>query len=223
MRMDNEYILEDPNSFRVYRQPEIALELARETKDSRGNRIFLFDWSGLTPSGLTNLILVWGATYVDPQSETGKLKFWLGRWPTKYVQMGSFQIPVVEDLGPPRWIVLQWRSPEFLAKGKRYGELARRDPETGAYLLREFPREGVYDHYWTCATAPRRGFPDGRFRQFDAQILEVVKHMWRREMHRDDREAEMMRLESLERTTAAQKEDKAWGLPPRKKEEAHVS
>lgn len=201
-----EYNLGDPNTFRVRRAPELerdllALGLLLQAEDAHGNTVYHFPFSGLTPDGeRTRLRMVWGATHKEPGAGGFGLKYCLGRWPTGGARVGPFWVPVVEELGPMRWVVEEWKDPAFLADGGR-------NPDEHDHL-----RQGHYDHYWTVATAPRKGFAEGKFRHFDRAVCEVVREMWWNQLNTDEREVEAMRRESLERAEEEKrkKEEEAW-------------
>jgi hypothetical protein len=109
---------------------------------------------GLNPFGKPNLVWRWGATYVDPMSLDGGLKYWIGQT-ADTLQGFAFTAPdtghdtVVKhladvpagvlltipkyghtELGQRRIIIENWRSAEFLATSHRYTEAAQRDSDT---------------------------------------------------------------------------------------------
>jgi hypothetical protein len=197
MSEEYEYIFGDPNTYRVKRAPVISFLKSEE--DEFGNIVYPLPFSGLTPTGKTFLRIVWGGTHKEPRADGLHVKHYLGRWPQDTIRTATGFIPYnFVELGNPRWIVEVWTSPEKLAEGERFSE--ENSTDEGKRVLREFPRQGVYDHWWTVTTAPRPGFPDGKFRHFDEDVLEVVREMWRAGLDADARANEAVRRESLERT-----------------------
>jgi hypothetical protein len=111
---------------------------------------------GLNPFKKPVLVWRWGATYRDPMSTDNGLKYWLCNRPRTLIGF-EFTDPVTEmtlsvkkledvpnhilvavpkyngdgdyvQLGQRRIIIEQWRSPEFLARSRRYTASMQRDP-----------------------------------------------------------------------------------------------
>jgi len=73
------------------------------------------------------------------------------------------------ELGRLRWIVEQYVPPETL---KKQGRFAKLHDDKGVKILRDFPNEGIYDHFFLVQTADRQ------YRDLDREVLTAVQAMY---------------------------------------------
>lgn len=147
--------------------------------------------AGLNRHGKPNLRLVWGGSEPSDRTEKARLKYHAG-WSSKEVKGWRYKegdewaftedidnldtsIMVFPDthqyqLGVPRWIVERWVSPEELEWQNRFQ--TRKEFHDTENLLREFPREGVYDAYFVIENLERK------FRQVDMDVIHFLKMKW---------------------------------------------
>jgi hypothetical protein len=124
------------------------------------------------------------------------------------VPFGAFAQAVVvrEYIGRQRFIVEKWASPEDLIRGKRFQQ--RHDPETGALLIRSFPREGEYEWYFEIENA------DQTFKMPDGHDLEIIRDSWH--YTQTHTQAEILRdIEKADELKAAQDRklmEETWSL-----------
>ncbi len=130
-----EYDLDRPETWKPLREPYVDPSFDRA----------LIEIAGLNRYGEPNLMRRWGCTWKDPQNASGALKYFLTHTsPTlkgfEWVQDGetffttkladvpaSVLIPVPKyeshQLGERRWIIEQYRSPDFLSRSGRYKDV----------------------------------------------------------------------------------------------------
>jgi hypothetical protein len=184
-----EYDLKNPSTWIVIREHDAASESElRRFSDS------LVSIAGTNPHGEPNLKLVWGVTHQDPMTTDDLPKYYVStpeptlighqyregdelRTVTKLeeVPAGKISLPIygTTKLGERRFIVERWRSPEDLARSGRYLDSVRFDAETGAELLREFPRRGCYDFFLRLEDT------NGNYHAPDAETLEAIRVKWK--------------------------------------------
>jgi hypothetical protein len=73
------------------------------------------------------------------------------------------------ELGRLRWIVEQYVPPETLRLQRRFEKL---HDENGKKIKRDFPNEGIYDHFFLVQTADRK------YRDLDREVLTAVQAMY---------------------------------------------
>jgi hypothetical protein len=147
--------------------------------------------AGLNRHGKPNLQLVWGGTQVSDKAEDTRLKYHAG-WSAREVKGWRYRqgeewiftedidnldpsIMVFPDthqeqLGVPRWIIERWVSPEELEEENRFQ--VRKEFRETQKVLRDFPREGVYDAYFVVENL------QGKFRQVDNDVLSFIRMKW---------------------------------------------
>ena len=143
--------------------------------------------AGTNRHGRPNLRLVWGGTVTNEKTSFGSLKYPAGfkrdlvgyEWSKdgeqgfvadlKDAPEGALVFPSLkeEPLGMLRWVIEKWTSPEELEAMNRFR--TRYLPGEMTSVLRDFPREGVYD----CWMILENG--DGGFRHIDERVLDAVK------------------------------------------------
>jgi hypothetical protein len=150
--------------------------------------------AGLNPHGQPILRVVKGNEIYHDITETPQLKYLIGFGPMRaarieYKHDGEFRLAeCIEDvpegafvtktnmdrepLGLLRYVIEKWTSPQDLEKEGRFTRLT---DESGKQILREFPREGIYEAYFTVKR------DDGSFRPLDALVLEFIKFKWKYE------------------------------------------
>lgn len=171
--------------------------------------------------GKPNLRLVWGGTCVsDKSSHKGRLKYLCGMSPQnlvgyEYILDGERKVvknledapataivhPVTErdQLGLLRWVIEIWTSPESLESAQRFQKQYL--PGEIRPVLRNFPREGVYDTFFVVETLQERFRPVGR------DVLDVIHAMWKdRQRSFGEREADEWKAEDRENERKVQRE-----------------
>lgn len=191
--VDYEYIPESSSTMRFQKLPDIDPEFERE----------LVKIAGLNPHGKPNLRVVKGNEIESDRAEERCLKYSCG-WTPFEVQGYSYRdadgehfttnvdnldpsifiYPVVrqQELGLLRYVIERWVSPEELERANRF---QKRDMD-GKVLLREFPREGIYDCYQIIENT------QGKFRKLDKDVLYFLKARWQFD-HKTDAEKEAIR------------------------------
>lgn len=148
--------------------------------------------AGLNRHGQPNLRIIWGGTAMSEKSETPVLKYLAGYSTgvlhgyncytgveTVFVTdlneapENSLVVPASksEPLGLLRWVIERHISPEELERQGRFTQ--RYLPGEIAPVLREFPREGIYDCFLVIETKEKK------FRHVDEQVLNVIEQLWR--------------------------------------------
>ena len=173
-----EYLSDDESTWRYQKLPDIDPDFIRE----------LTAIGGLNPHGQPNLRVVKGNEVLNDRTNLTALKYHLGYSPTivlgfDYIDNGQTgfaekieDVPETalvtntrmtrEALGKLRYIIERWTSPQEL---ESEGRFRRRDVDG---LLRDFPREGIYETYYIVETS------DGKFRHLDGLVLELLKFRW---------------------------------------------
>ena len=175
-----EYELENPDGWVTKEQPAKPDWIDGE----------LLSIAGHNRHGQPNLKLVWGGSEKSDRSEHSRLKYHAGfskrevhgyrfrgedgEWQfaenIDHLPSTTLTIPDVsqEQLGIPRWVIERWISPEELEHAGRF-----QTTWSGAEkLLRDFPREGVYDAYFVIENL------QGKFRQLDRDVIAFLKMKW---------------------------------------------
>jgi hypothetical protein len=206
-----EYLANDRSTWRVHRAPEFPHWFQEAL-----NRI-----GGMNRHGKPNLRLVWGGTCESEKAaEKGRLKYLCGMSPQnlvgyEYVLDGErHQVKTIEEapanamiapvtqrdqLGLLRWIIEVWTSPEALEASQRFTQSYL--PGEIKPILREFPREGVYDVLFVVANR------EDKYRSVGNDLLEVVQAMWKeRQRPFDELEANVAKHESNETDRIAKEE-----------------
>jgi hypothetical protein len=220
MRQVPEYDLNNPATWVVIRERDVISE--REAEAVQRELVHI---AGLNEYGKPNLVMRWGVTYLDPMNMDDMPKYYLstngpvlvghqyrdeaGQMCTvrklEEVPTHKISIPLYRatHLGERRFIVEQYRSPEFLKRSGRYVEHLRRDVEDGQILLKEFPRDGCYDYFHRIET------PDGKMAVPDEIALGQVGELWRkqnRSFKEKDAEIKGARRKIADRTRQARRE-----------------
>lgn len=182
--MNFEYIENNPDSWKFQKLPDIPKEFQAE----------LTKIGGINRFGQPNLRVVRGNEVLsDIAEDASVLKYHVGYSATqtngfeyeedgiaKYAQriedvpeglMVKRMVMGREPLGELRYIIEVWVSPEELEAKNRFQNRA----VDGEVLLREFPRQGIYERYFTVETA------DGGFRKLDNAVLEFIAFKWKTE------------------------------------------
>jgi hypothetical protein len=181
----------------------------------------LTDIAGTNRHGKPKLRLVWGGTEKSDKSENYSLKYLAGYSSGvlqgyNYIANGettfvtdlsdapdnALVVPATktEPLGLLRWVIEKWVSPEELERMHRFQN--RYLPGEIEPVLREFPREGIYDVFLIVENK------QGKFRSLDEGVLSVVKSLWHyqqkpfHERQADDWAAEDAEKERLEKQDA---------------------
>lgn len=140
--------------------------------------------AGTNPHGKPVLRLVWGGTEMSDKSHEARLKYSTGLhrehkgW--VYTKDGEMHFvteiegidPSImifpdirnEEIGLPRWIIEKWVSPLELEAQHRFRTLG----DAEGQLLRDFPREGVYDTYLIVQNLK------GEYRELDRIVLDLI-------------------------------------------------
>lgn len=141
---------------------------------------------GTNRFGNPRLRVVWGGTELSDRTKSGtELKYHIG-WTTEELkgwryddEDGTHFIedaneytgtallkPVIEQsaVGYPRWIIEKWVSPEELEAQKRF--------KGNTKVLRDFPREGVYEPYFIVEDS------ESNFRPLGRDVLDFIKLKW---------------------------------------------
>lgn len=214
--MPNEYeYIEDRPETWTYRTPPA---FPREFQDG------LIRIAGLNRHGQPVLKLVWGGTAVSDKSDKYSLKYLAGYssgvlqgyncykdGETTFVTdladapENSLVVPATksEPLGLLRWVIEKWVSPEELEKQNRFK--SRYLPGELEPVLREFPREGIYDYFMLIETK------ENKFRHVDEQVLGVVEAYWHYQQKPfDERQADDWKAEDLEKKRLEDKDAEEW-------------
>ena len=180
--MKYEYIESDPESWQPFIEPPFDRAFQRELELIAGK-------TGNKP----NLRLVWAGTLKDDRTESKVfLKYHAGYTVPKTVGFRYLKdgeefftdnietippeilgvVPVVKSqpLGWPRWVIERYTSPQVLEQMKRFRQ---RRGENDYTVLREFPREGIYE-YWQVIEDR-----DGFYREPGSDILPYLRAKWR--------------------------------------------
>jgi hypothetical protein len=209
-----EYIEDRPETWTYHTPPAYP----REFQDG------LVRIAGLNRHGKPNLKLVWGGTAISEKTEKPSLKYLAGHstgvldgyncikdGDVTFVTSlgdapeGSLVVPATksEPLGLLRWVIEKWTSPEELEDTLRFRN--RYLPGEIEPVLREFPREGVYDTFLVVENK------EGKFRHVDEQVLGVVKMMWNYQLKPfHERQADDQRTEDLEKEQREKQEAEEW-------------
>lgn len=205
--MDFEYLENDRSTWRFHPPPLKPVWFEKE----------LIDLAGLNRHSQPNLRLIWGGTELsDRTEEKGRLKYQCGWTPEtqtgwKYQLNGKWcftenidnldksvmVFPVIEqeELGLMRWIIEQWTSPEELEAQHRFEN--RCAPEESEVILREFPREGIYDCYFIIQNV------EGLYRPIDRDVVDFIRQKWHFEQNSNFEEAEKLRQAIADREQIA--------------------
>lgn len=212
--IEYEYLEDDPSTWRFHPPPAFP----------RNFQEGLIKIAGLNRHGNPNLKLVWGGTEYSDRSETPQLKYLAG-YSTGVLQGyscykdgetsfvtdlndapdNSLVVPATksEPLGLLRWVIEKHTPPEELERMNRFqnryvpGEI---DP-----ILREFPRDGIYDTFLTIETR------DGRFRHADEEVLNVVEMLWNYQLKPfHERQADDWKAEDAEKERIEKQEAEEW-------------
>lgn len=177
-----EYLENDESTWQYQRLPDIPEDFVRE----------LVKIGGLNRFGQPNLRVVKGNEVKNDKAEDQKLlKYHAGWTPNEVsgyfylvdgerhfttrledIDPGAVVFPAMnqEELGLLRYVIEKWVSPEELADAHRFEQ---RYEEGGvAPVLREFPREGVYDTYFIVQNAQQG------FKALGADVLEYIRFRW---------------------------------------------
>jgi hypothetical protein len=141
-----------------------------------------------------NLRLVWAGTELDDRTEHKMLKYHCGWTIPKtigfnYIVDGETFFtddidtipkhilgvtPVVhrQALGLPRWVIERYTSPKVLEQMRRF---SNRRGENDFTVLREFPKEGIYESWQVIETK------EGLYRDVGSDILAFIRHKWKLE------------------------------------------
>ena len=177
--------------------------------------------AGSNRHGQPNLRLVWGGTVTSDKTDKYSLKYLAGHssgvlsgyncykdGETVFVTdlsdapENSLVVPATksEPLGLLRWVIEKWTAPEELERQHRFTQ--RYLPGELEPILREFPREGIYD----CLLVVEG--KDGKFKHVDEQVLNVIEMFWNyqkksyEERLADDRRAEDAAKEQIDKQEA---------------------
>jgi hypothetical protein len=140
--------------------------------------------AGVNPHGQPVLKVVWGGTEMSDKSHDARLKYSSGVYTdvqgwcytvdgtTHFVKdiegidpsIMIFPDIKTEELGLPRWIIEKWVSPQELEAQHRF----RNIKDAQGQVLRDFPREGVYDTYFIVQNL------EGEYRELDRVVLDLV-------------------------------------------------
>lgn len=151
----------------------------------------LVEIAGLNPQGKPKLRLVWGGTEMSDRSHIPTLKYPAGYAPVEVPgyrwkdDNGEWQFSTniddldpkymvtpeikLEHLGALLWIVEKWTSPEELEEQKRFVTLG----DEQGQVLRDFPREGVYDAFFIVQNL------DSEYRELDRLVLDIIAQKWK--------------------------------------------
>jgi hypothetical protein len=181
-------------------------------------------FAGLNRHGQPNLRLVWGGTAISDKTDKYSLKYLAGHstnvlagyncykdgeatFVTDLADApeGTLVMPATksEPLGLLRWVIEKWTSPEELERTNRFR--SRYLPGEMEAVLRDFPREGIYDVFWIVETR------DGKFRHADEQVLNVAEMYWnyqKKPLH--ERQADDQRAEDAEKQRLETKDAEEW-------------
>lgn len=212
--MDFEYLENDPSTWRYHEPPAYPKWFQEE----------LIRIAGLNRHGKPNLRLVWGGTAISEKNEGHTLKYLAGYSPDQLqgyeyykdgewvfvknledAEEGALVTPVTktEPLGLLRWVIEKWVAPETLEQMQRFRN--RYLPGEIVPVLREFPREGVYDCYLIVENK------QGRFRNVDKDVLEAIQMMRKYEekpLH--EREADDLAYEDALEKQKEKDEEELW-------------
>lgn len=177
-----EYLEENPATWKFQKLPDIPEWFERK----------LTALGGMNPHGAPNLRVVKGNEVWHDRAEQVRLKYPVGSTPVEIKAfeyrlngetfraatleeippdaMISQTIMGCDELGKLRYVIERWTSPEEL---ESQGRFQRRADENGQILLRDFPREGIYEEWFTVQTA------DHKFRELDAMVLEFCRYKWK--------------------------------------------
>jgi len=168
----------------------------------------LAEIGGRHSNGKPNLRVVWGGTEMHDYTHRPQLKYQAIRRITKgykywkkdgslgYVRKGHRMtdeeiaqmkdrlemVPVKEDhaFGRLRWIVERYCPPEELRKQGRFENPFAPD---GTRILREFPREGVYNTFFVVQRK------NNTYRDLDGEVLTAVEAMYRYNLRAEEAQA----------------------------------
>lgn len=177
-----EYELTNPATWHVWDEPHIDPAFTRALTKLRG----------LNRNSLPHFRMVWGGTHQEFSNGRWELKYKLCDTPSvlighqfrnpltgETIMVNSLDrvpddvisLPVYksEELGQLRHIIERWTSPEQLEAAGRFDEAIRKDSETGEEIMREFPREGIYDCFMILETRA------GKYRAPDKSVLRVIE------------------------------------------------
>lgn len=177
-----EYIEDNPATWKFQQLPDIPDWFERE----------LTALGGLNRHGKPNLRVVKANEVMSDRTEKPQLKYLIGYSPHRIVgfkyklngeegfTVNSDEVPegaLVTDtvtesvpLGPLRYAIERWTSPEELEAANRFR--TRKDAD-GNVILREFPREGIYEQYFMVEDG------EGYFRALDNYVLDYIKFRWK--------------------------------------------
>jgi hypothetical protein len=107
-----------------------------------------------------------------------------------------------EQLGMPRWVIERWVSPEELEETNRFQN--RKEFHDTEKILRDFPREGVYDAYFVVQNS------EGKFRQIDRDVLHFIRMKWKFEQDPELVERMIADHEAREEELLEKREAELW-------------
>lgn len=96
------------------------------------------------------------------------------------------------EVGRLRWAIEQHIPAHEL---KRLGRFRNRKAPDGELILRKFPEEGVYDHYFWIQTK------DGKYRDPDPEVITAIEAMWKYNLTRSEAQKALDALEDEENQT----------------------
>jgi hypothetical protein len=184
----------------------------------------LADIGGRHPNGKVNLQVVWGGTHMHDYTHRPQLKYQATRRIVKgykywkkdgtlgYIRKGhrmtdeeiaevanrDEMVPVREDhaFGRLRWIVERYCPPEKLRQLHRFEHPFAPD---GTRILREFPREGVYDCFFVIQ---RR---NNTYRDLDRQVLTAVEEIYHYNINAEQAQDTLDLIDDLNAQTIREK------------------
>lgn len=194
-----EYLEDDQSTWRYQKLPDIPKDFVEE----------LTKIGGLNPFGQPMLRVVKGNEVKNDRAENQKLLKYHAGWTPFEVSGYNYEYngqihfttqlenipPEImvypttkqEELGLLRYVVERWVSPEALeAAGRFQNRYAEGDIDP---LLREFPREGIYDAYFIVENA------NNEFKLLGPEVLAYIRFRWHFEQKTlADQEKERERL-----------------------------
>ena len=178
------YLEEDESTWVFQKLPDIDRAFSAE----------LTRLGGLNPLGKPNLIVVKGNEVMNDRAENPVLKYLLGYSPPTVLGLEwtldgekGFSETVEEvpetafvtktridrvPLGRLNYVIEKWTSPAELEAQNRF---QTRKSADGEVLLREFPREGIYETYFIVRSEA------GGFRALDKAVLDFIRFKWQYE------------------------------------------
>jgi hypothetical protein len=190
----------------------------------------LTEFAGLNPHGQPILKVSWGGTLLHDYTVKPQLKYKITAsrvkgfyyqatdGTTKWIRSMNLAKDAIvpwqfyEDretleLGRLRWVVESWESAESLEKKGRFKNT--RSPD-GEKILRDLPREGVYNHFFWIQDAKRR------FRNLDAEVLTAVQAMWQYEITAQEAQAGLDAIDAQNQQTiiGAEEARQVWNQLP---------